>query len=295
MNKLGIFMNFWENDWNADHVKYLKKAKEIGFDILEFQAQPLREMSQQRLTEMKAVAAEYDIEMTYSLGLDKAYDISSSDESIRQKGIQYLTEIMEKVAFLNGRIISGVSYAGWGVPDAPHFTKEELTHNSILSMKKISKIAESLGITYGVEAVNRFEGVVLNTAKEAVNYVKAVDSANVGVLLDTYHMNIEEKSFREAILTAGDLLVGFHTGDNNRCIPGKGHIDWEEIFQALADINYTGQIVSEPFVMRGGQVGRDIYVWRDLVEDTSEQAIDREAAELLAFEKRMLKAASKSN
>lgn len=282
-------MNFWENDWNADHIKYLEKASKIGFDILEFQAQPLLEMSDCRLTEMKAAAKEYGIEMTYSLGLDKAYDISSSDESIRRKGIDYLTEIMKKVAFLDGRIISGVSYAGWGVPAAPSFSKEELTDNSIRSMKVISKIAEDLGILYGVEAVNRFEGVVLNTAEEAVRYVKAVDSPNVGVLLDTYHMNIEENSFREAILTAGDLLVGFHTGDNNRCIPGKGHIDWDEIFQALADIHYTGQIVSEPFVMKGGQVGRDIYVWRNLVEDTSEKSIDREAAELLAFEQKMLR------
>lgn len=288
MNKLGIFMNFWENDWNADHIKYLKKAKDIGFDILEFQAQPLLEMSNNRLTEIKAAAQEYGIEMTYSLGLDKAYDISSSDESTRSKGIRYLTAIMEKVALLDGKIISGVSYAGWGIPSTETICKEELTHNSINSMKIISKIAEDLGITYGVEAVNRFEGVVLNTAKEAVDYVKAVDSPNVGVLLDTYHMNIEEASIRDAILTAGDLLVGFHTGDNNRCIPGKGHINWDEVFSALADIHYTGRIVSEPFVMKGGQVGRDIYVWRNLVEDTSEASIDREATELLAFEQRML-------
>ena len=288
MNKLGIFMNFWENDWNADHIKYLKKAKDIGFDILEFQAQPLLEMSNNRLSELKAAAQEYGIEMTYSLGLDKAYDISSSDESIRSKGIRYLTAIMEKVALLDGKIISGVSYAGWGIPSTETFSKEELTHNSINSMKIISKIAENLGITYGVEAVNRFEGVVLNTAKEAVNYVKAVESPNVGVLLDTYHMNIEEASIRDAILTAGDLLVGFHTGDNNRCIPGKGHINWDEVFSSLAEIHYTGHIVSEPFVMKGGQVGRDIYVWRDLVEDTSETSIDKEAAELLAFEQRML-------
>ena len=85
------------------------------------------------------------------------------------------------------------------------------------------------------------------------------------------------------------MLVGLHTGDNNRCIPGKGHIDWDEIFQALADINYKGQIVSEPFVMKGGAVGRDSYVWRDLVTDTGEASIDREAKELIEFERKMLK------
>lgn len=287
MNKLGIFMNFWENEWMADHIKYIKKASDIGFDILEFQAQPLLEMSQSRLDEIKAAAENHGIELTYSLGLDKKYDISSCDEAVRLGGIKYLTDIMNKVHYMGGKIISGVSYAGWGVPEG-NFEREKLLENSIKSMKELVKTAENSGITYAVEAVNRFEGVVLNTAAQAVEYVKAVDSPNMGVLLDTYHMNIEENSIGDAIKTAGDLLVGFHTGENNRTAPGRGHLDWDEIFGALSHINYTGRIVSEPFVMSGGQVGRDIYVWRDLINDTSEAALDAEAKFLLDFEKSMI-------
>ena len=288
MNKFGIFMNFWENEWMADHIKYIKKAKDIGFDILEFQAQPLLEMSKSRMDEIKDAAKEYDIELTYSLGLDKKYDISSCDESVRLGGIKYLSEIMDKVHYMGGKIISGVSYAGWGVP-AGEFTREKLFENSILSMKELVKKAEEYDITYAVEAVNRFEGVVLNTAGQAVEYVNAVGSKNIGILLDTYHMNIEENNIGDAIRLAGDKLVGFHTGENNRTAPGRGHLDWDEIFGALADINYQGRIVSEPFVMAGGQVGRDIFVWRDLVSDKSEASIDKEAKFLLDFEKSMIK------
>ena len=288
MNKLGIFMNFWENEWMADHVKYIKKAADIGFDVLEFQAQPLLDMSEARMDELKAVAADCGIELTYSLGLDKKYDISSSDESVRLGGIKYLTAIMDKIHYMDGKIISGVSYAGWGVPEG-NFERKNLVENSIKSMKELVKTAEEYGITYAVEAVNRFEGVVLNTAEQAVEYVKAVDSPNMGILLDTYHMNIEENSIGDAIRCAGDLLVGFHTGENNRTAPGRGHLDWDEIFKALSDVNFKGRIVSEPFVMSGGQVGRDIFVWRNLVDDTSEAAIDAEAAYLLKFEKDMLK------
>lgn len=288
MNKLGIFMNFWENSWEADHIKYIKKAADIGFDVLEFQAQALLEMSDARMTEIKAAAEEYGIELTYSLGLDKKYDISSTDEAVRLGGIKYLKAIMDKVNYMDGKIISGVSYAGWGVPEG-NFQREALLENSIKSMKELVKTAEEYGITYAVEAVNRFEGVVLNTAEQAVEYVKAVDSPNMGVLLDTYHMNIEENNIGDAIRCAGDLLVGFHTGENNRTAPGRGHLNWDEIFSALADVNYTGRIVSEPFVVSGGQVGRDIFVWRNLIEDTSEQAIDSEAKFLLEFEKSMLK------
>ena len=79
MNKLGIFMNFWEKNWAADHQKYIAKAARLGFDVLEFQAQPLLEMSDEKLLDIKKCADEFGIELTYSLGLDKAYDISSDD------------------------------------------------------------------------------------------------------------------------------------------------------------------------------------------------------------------------
>ena len=196
---------------------------------------------------------------------------------------------MKKVKVMDGKIISGVSYAGWGVPDIVDIDKERLTQNSVESMRKLAKIAEEFDIVYGVEAVNRFEGVVLNTAKEAVDYVNAVGSKNVGVLLDTYHMNIEEFSIGGAIREAKDKLVGIHVGENNRSVPGRGHLDWDEIFEALKDVEFKGRIVAEPFVVRGGEVGRDIYVWRDLVDCTDEESLDREALFMLEFEREMLK------
>lgn len=288
MNKLGIFMNFWENTWAADHIKYIEKAAKIGFDVLEFQAQPLLDMSDSRLDEIKSAAKEYGIELTYSLGLDKKYDISSTDSEIRNSGIKYLSEIMKRVSYMEGKIISGVSYAGWGVPDNTDFNRNELTENSVKSMKILIKQAEDNDIVYGIEAVNRFEGVIINTAEDALNYVNMVDSKNIGILLDTYHMNIEEHNMGDAIRLAGNKLIGLHTGENNRTIPGKGHIDWDEIFKALAEIKFKGRIVSEPFMVTGGEVGRDIYVWRNLIENVSEEELDKNAKLLLDFEKNMM-------
>lgn len=290
MNKLGIFINFWENTWDVDHAKYIKKVKKLGFDILEFQAQPLLEMSKEHMAELKKMADAEGIELTYSLGLDPRYDVSSVDETIRQGGVEYLKNILERIGYMDGKIISGVGYAGWGCCDVdPVAGKSKLLDNSIRSMRDIIKTAEDNGITYAVEAVNRFEGCLLNTAREAVDYVNAIASPNIGVLLDTYHMNIEENSFWDAIHLAAGHLASFHTGDNNRRAPGRGHINFDEIFKALSDINYKGRIVSEPFVAQGGEVGRDIFIWRDLEPDMSEEYRDKEASYLLNFEKGKLK------
>lgn len=289
MNKLGIFMNFWEKNWDADHKKYIKKVAEIGFDILEFQAQPLLEMSREHMRELVLLAEECGIELTYSLGLDRNYDVSSLDEKVRLGGVDYLKRIVERIGFMGGTLLSGVSYAGWGTPDNFNGDKRPYWENSIKSMKEIIKTAEDCGVTYCVEAVNRFETCLINTAEEALKYVDEVGSPNIGVLLDTYHMNIEENNIGDAIRLVGNKLTSFHTGENNRTAPGRGHLNWDEIFGALSEIGYKGRIVSEPFVMQGGEVGRDIHVYRDLVDNPSEARIDEEAKYLLNFEKSMLK------
>lgn len=290
MNKLGIFMNFWEKNWDADHAKYIDKIAKIGFDILEFQAQPLLEMTDDHIRELRKRADAAGIRLTYSLGLDPHYDVSSLDESIRQGGVKYLQNIIRKMAVGGGDLLSGVSYAGWGTPDGILDTKEPYLEQSVKSMKEIIRVAEDCGVTYCVEAVNRFETCIINTAAEALDYVARVDSPNIGVLLDTYHMNIEEKSFADAIrLVGADRLKSFHTGENNRTAPGRGHLPWDEIFGSLSEIGYKGPIVSEPFVMQGGEVGRDIHVFRDLVDNPCEATIDAEAAYLLHFEQDMLR------
>jgi D-psicose/D-tagatose/L-ribulose 3-epimerase len=145
---------------------------------------------------------------------------------------------------------------------------------SIECMKEVMKVVEDNELTFSMEAVNRFEHYLLNTSKEAVEYVEQVGSDRCKILLDTFHMNIEEDSFQEAIITAGDKLGHFHLGETNRRPPGQGRIPWDEVMGALRKIGYSGAIVMEPFLMPGGAVGRDIRVYRDLLgsADMDEQA-----------------------
>ena len=289
MNKIGIFMNFWVKNWDADHVKHIKKVSGLGFDILEFQAQALLDMDKSRMDEVRQAAKDNGIELTYSLGLNPKYDVASPDAKVREGGIEYLKRIVERIGYMEGKLLSGVNYAGWGSPDYIVDDKSEIVKHSIESVRQVIKTAEDYDVTYCEEGVNGFEGIVMNTAKEAIEYVKQIDSDKIGILLDTYHMNIEEGSIGDAIRSVGGYLKNFHTGENNRVVPGKGHLDWDEIFGALHDIDYQGRIVSEPFVQMGGEVGRDIKVWRDLVEDPSEELLDEEARFLLNFEKDMIR------
>ena len=125
-------------------------------------------------------------------------------------------------------------------------------------------------------------------SEEGVEFVKEVDKDNVKVMLDTFHMNIEEVSIGDAIRHAGNLLGHLHTGECNRMVPGKGRKPWREIGDALQDIKYDGNVVMEPFVRMGGQVGSDIKIWRDISRGASEAELDADAKRSVEFQRYML-------
>lgn len=291
MNKLGIFVNFWEKSWDIDYKYYIDKVAKLGYDILEFQAQPLLDIDDCDCKAIKKYADEKGIKLSYSLGLNMKYDVASKDKQIRDGGVKYLSDIVRKIAVMDGELFSGVTYCGWGVP--AHFVdqqeKEDMFCRSVDSMKQVMKVAESEGVTVCCEAVNRFESPLINTAKEAIKYADMVDSPNVGIHLDTYHMNIEEDNIGDAIRLVGKRLRHFHTGENNRNVPGRGHINWDEIFRALKDVDYKNDIVSEPFLQMGNEVGYDIRVWREILTNPNEEKLDSEAKFLLDFTKMMLR------
>ncbi len=281
MNKIGIHYAYWTNNWNVDLKKYVKKASDLGFEILEIDSAVALQLSGRKLEELKEVIKDYNIELTFAIALSKDVDISSKDTIIRDKGIAYLKRVIKRVAELEGKQLSGVIFGTWNpVITTEDIDKKAYLERSVESMKEVSKTAENLGVYCNVEAVNRFEQFIINTSEEAVEYVRLVDSPNVKVLLDTFHMNIEEGSFRESIITAGNNLGHFHIGENNRRPPGLGHLPWDEIFKALKEIHYQGHLVMEPFVLKGGNVGKDIKVWRDLSKGMNQ---DKEIVKALKY------------
>jgi D-psicose/D-tagatose/L-ribulose 3-epimerase len=152
-------------------------------------------------------------------------------------------------------------------------------------MRKAVKAAEYSNVIFSMEVVNRFEQFIMNTCDEALDYVNAVDSSNAKIMLDTFHMNIEEDFIGKAIIKAGDKLGHLHIGENNRMPPGYGHIPWAEVSTAINKINYRGAVVMEPFLVPGGEVGRDIKVYRDLSVNLD---LDLEAQKALMFMREIL-------
>lgn len=283
--KYGVYFAYWENEWDVDFEPYIEKVKKLGFDVLEVAALGLVNLPDNKLLRLKEVAEQHGITLTAGIGLPKEYDVSSSDESVRTDGIVFMKKVMDAMHQAGIDRIGGTIYSYWPADYSEPIEKETARQHSINSIRELAQYAKQYEITLLIETLNRFEQFLLNDAQEAINYVKEVNEPNVKVMLDTFHMNIEEDNITEAIRLTSKHLGHLHIGEANRKVPGKGSLPWKEIGSALQDIEYDEYVVMEPFVKTGGQVGQDIKVWRDLSGNASEEQLDRELAESLEYVK----------
>ena len=264
MNPVGIHYGYWTQSWASEPLQFVKKAQECGFDILEVNAPKIARMSDTERDVLKAAAAEAGLGLTYSIGLSADMDLVSPDVATRKKGIAFLQDISRAMKQMGGTVMAGVNYSSWPRKLAPGEDKRVLTDLAIEGVREAVKAAEDCNVLFCVEVLNRFEHFIMNTAAEGIEFAKRVGSPNCKIHLDTFHMNIEEDSIGDAIVEAGSWLGHFHLGEPNRRPPGRGRMPWPEICSALRKINYQGALVMEPFLVPGGDVGRDISVFRYL-------------------------------
>jgi len=282
--KYGIYYAYWEKQWGGDYIRYPEKVAKLGFDVLEISCAGVADMTDGQIDALNRAAGDSGISLSGNYGPKPEEDITSSDPAIVRNAFEFWRRTFAALEKLHISFVAGALYSYWPVDYSKKVNKAEDRARSVAEMKKLARIAAGHGITLGMEVLNRFEGYILNTSEEAVAYVLDVGEPNVKVMLDTFHMNIEEDSITEAIRTAGDLLGHVHAGEANRRPPRPGgRFDWQDIGAALREIGYDATIVMEPFVMSGGQVGDDIKVWRDLVADRGEDALDRDAAASVKF------------
>ncbi|QTL97727.1 TIM barrel protein [Iocasia frigidifontis] len=289
--KFGTLYAYWNTEWDCDYAIYAeiaKKVAEIGFDVLEISADHIYRMPESELQKLNDLAEEYGLILTANSGPSKEYDLASSDPVVRKQGIEYFKTILKKMEIINSKILIGAIYSYWP-SDFLETDKEAAWERSIDCLKEISKTAEELEIEISLEVLNRNETYILTDCKEAIEYCNKVGSKNVKILLDTYHMNIEEDNIPDAIKMAGDLLGHLHVGECNRKLPGMNNsIDWDGIGEALKDINYDKAVVMEPFLLKGGSVGEDIRVWRDLSDNADQATMDKYITDSLRFLKKTL-------
>jgi D-psicose/D-tagatose/L-ribulose 3-epimerase len=282
MVKYALHSLLWTERFDLETEFFVRKAKSLGFDGIEVYVSP-QQIGDFRLEKVRRVLEDLEMECVGSTSLTLETDITSSDEAVRERGVHYLKECAKLFSELGAKLVSGVIYTAWGKIVGRGRTEDEWTY-AVKGLKKVCNAVKGYGVVLGVEPVNRFETYFLNTAADAIRLVKNVDENNIGVHLDTFHMNIEEKNFYEPIVMAGKMLCHFHCSENDRGVVGTGHVNWCEVFRGLAEVDYDGWITIESFTPELKNIATKTAIWRQLAPNA-----DFLASESLKFLKSMEK------
>ena len=284
-NKIGAHGLVWAGGWSESEARYsIESTKNAGFDVIEILLMNPRNID---ASMTRRLLEEYEVEATASLGLALDTDVSSEDPDTVRAGERLLHEALSVARDFGASYLGGVLYGALNKYNAP-VTERGRTH-SVAAVQKLCDEAAGSGITLGLEIVNRYESNLLNTASQAVDYIREIDRSNIFVHLDTYHMNIEEPDSYSAVLTCGSLLGYVHVGESHRGYLGSGNVDFPSLFRGLAAIGYTGTITFESFSSKVlmPELTNSLAIWRDLWGDSADLA-----AQARSFIDAQLRAAS---
>lgn len=254
--KLGVHLGYFMNSWADDPLPLIPRARKAGCEVVEIS---LYSRLPGRLEVLRRVADAEGVELSFTTGLQPEKDLSSPDARIYQAGVDYLRRCLEMVAEAGGHLLSGVVFAPWGVRTGQDLEARRLRATEGLA--QVALEAEALGVDLGIEPINRYETDLVTTVGLARRMAASIGSPRVGILLDVFHVHIEEPSIMQAVHEAKPYLKHLHLAENHRGLPGTGSIPWVSLLQTLNLVGYPGRAVIEAFTKTGTPVAHDTGTW----------------------------------
>jgi D-psicose/D-tagatose/L-ribulose 3-epimerase len=264
-------MKYGVNTWvwtspltNPEFKEIAAKVAEIGYDWIEI---PLEGLDDIDYAEAAAVIKTHNlgISCTGALGPDR--DLINPDPAIRENAKAYVRGAIDAAQQLGATNLVGPFYSAvgrtWQQSEAERQHDLELL---VESLKELCAYATERGVVICLEPLNRFETSFLNLASQVAEVVDRVASPGCAMMLDTFHMNIEERNSGDAIRLAGKRLKHVHTCESDRGAPGTGQVHWDQVAKALKDIDYQGPVVIESFTPKVKSIARAAAIWRPLAD-----------------------------
>lgn len=267
MQGFGVHTSMWTMHWDrAGAERAIAEAVRYGMDFIEI---ALLNPDIVDAAHTRDLLERHNLRMVTSLGLPEPAWASRNPDA----AVAHLARVIYLTAEMGGEAVSGVTYGGIGERTGQPPTENELG-NVARALEGAARLARKRGLLLGIEPVNRYESHLLNTAAQAREMIERVGADNLFIHLDTYHMNIEEKGAANGVLDARDHLRYIHLSESDRGTPGAGTCDWDEIFAALAAIEFTGGLAMESFINMPPEIAYGLSVWRPVATGEAE-VLDR--------------------
>ena len=268
--KFGMNLLLWTGAMNDDMIPVVASLKEMGYDGVEI---PVFEDNIDLFTQWGARLKEMGLECTAVTVRGEEDNPISADPAVRALGVENNKRALDNAAAAGAVRLVGPYHSALGVFSGQGPTEDEWKWG-VDSMRQVAEHAETVGITLGVEALNRFETYLLNTHADSARFVREVDHPNARMMYDTFHANIEEKDIAQAIRDCSDVCALVHISENDRSTPGTGNVDWDTNFNTLKEVGYDGWMVVEAFGLALPELVAATKIWRRMYESEEQLAGD---------------------
>lgn len=260
--KFGINGWVWTSPVNTQQVERLAPhVKQLGFDWFEI---PLEAIGDVDYALAAKILRDHGLGVSTCAAMGPDRDLIHPEAAIRENGMNYIKQCVDATHTLGATNLVGPIYSAVGrtwqqTPDERARDVDLLVTN----LRELATYAQEHGVVLGIEPLNRFETSFINLADQVVQVVDRVNHPACKIMLDSFHMNIEEKDLGAAIRHAGKRLVHFHACENDRGAPGSGHVPWQSVAQALKEIEFNGPVVIESFTPQVKSIARAAAIWRE--------------------------------
>jgi D-psicose/D-tagatose/L-ribulose 3-epimerase len=258
--KFGVNTLIWSATYDHSVRAFLPLIKEWGFDGVEV---PVFRPAEFSASALRRDIEANGLECTICSVLLPGLSLIGDDADVRRTTVSHLRGLIKAAADAGAKIVAGPLYCPVGYLPGRRRTVDEW-NRAVDGYRLIASTLEENNVTLAIEPLNRFETFFLNTAADAAALCEEVGNPNIGILFDTFHANIEEKSIAAGYRTIGKHLRHVHTCENDRGIPGSGHVEWDGVFQALRDLQYDGWLTIESFGSALGDLSASACIWRDI-------------------------------
>ncbi len=265
--KTGASLLSWITpNWNAEAVKFaIEQTAKAGFDLIEILLPNTMEIDAKTVQQQLKTN---HLEVVCSLNLPKEAHIAFHPKEAER----LIKKAIDKTSELETDFLGGVLHGGIGVFSGNPLTE---TEKEIIAecWSSVADYAKEKGINIGIEPINRYESYVCNTAENVLELIDKTGKDNLFLHLDTFHMNIEENNFRDPVLRAGKKLKHIHMTESHRGMLGEGTINWSELFDALNEIDFEGNLVLENFSSSVPGMQQAVSLWQKSPYNAEELAL----------------------
>ncbi len=242
----------------------------MGFDLVEI---PVEDPELINGNEVVEALNANDLKASICGVFGPTKDLTADDTQLHENCFKYLRKCFELGNVLGTKFVAGPMYSAVGKARlVPQEQRNREWSRAVENLSKVCLIAEQFGQEIALEPLNRFESDLINTADDVLKLVNDINHPSAKVILDGFHMTIEESDIRKAINTVGDHLIHIQISENHRGIPGTGLTPWSEFAKGLLDINYQGSIVIESFTPENKELAAAVCIWKNLAKNQDEFA-----------------------